>query len=207
MNHVSLEPAPKWSHQCWNTEKALLCLNIILSVNEHSLKNKRALRGNGATICVTTGSDVQIKARTQVSWQLRQWGFTWPAVVKQLHNLAEPYCKKTDSVYPNLTFPFLFLFVFFCPVKSSAVTNRSMFLFILFLHIMWVGVHLSEWNTDGKLGQYSLQLRQKQLSFKSPPHPHFPGVCVCVCVCAAEKPSLQTQQRPHSRLLPPPFAH
>lgn len=49
--------------------------------------------------------------------------------------------------------------------------------FFLFLVIVSVGVHLSEWNTDRKLGQYSLQLRQKQLSFKSPPHPHFPGVC------------------------------
>lgn len=43
---------------------------------------------------------------------------------------------------------------------------------------MWVGVHQSEWNTEGKLGQYSVQLRQKRLTFKSPPHPHF-SWCVC----------------------------
>lgn len=33
---------------------------------------------------------------------------------------------------------------------------------------------MSEWNTEEKLGQYSPQLRQKLLSFKSLPHPHFP---------------------------------
>lgn len=60
---------------------------------------------------------------------------------------------------------------------------------------MWVGVHLSDWNTEGKLGQYSLQLRHKQLSFKPPPHPHFPGVCHW-------KPSPQTRQHLYCCCLP-----
>ncbi len=75
------------------------------------------------------------------------------------------------------------LLPFFCKLLSLVplsrqwymLPNPSIFLFFLFLHILFVGVHLSERNTEGKLGQYSLQLRQKQLSFKSPPHPHFPG--------------------------------
>lgn len=46
-----------------------------------------------------------------------------------------------------------------------------------FLYILFVGVSLSEWNTEGKLGQYSPQLKQRQLSFRSPPHPHIPGAC------------------------------
>lgn len=66
-------------------------------------------------------------------------------------------------------------FLFHWVVNGTGSLTHQYFLFFLFLHIVSVvGVHLSEWNTEGKLGQYSLQLRQKRLSFKSPPHPHFP---------------------------------
>lgn len=66
-------------------------------------------------------------------------------------------------------------FVFHWVVNGTGSLTHQYFLFFLFLHIVSVvGVHLSEWNTEAKLGQYSLQLRQKRLSFKSPPHPHFP---------------------------------
>ena len=126
---------------------------------------------------VTTGSKVQLTDRTQVSWHLGQQGSLWPGVFKTLHNLHINPASGGCSLFTKFShFSFSFIFV---PLSRQWywLTNPSIFLFFLFLHILVVGVHLSEWNTEGKLGQYSLQLRQKQLSFKSPPHPHFPGVC------------------------------
>lgn len=118
---------------------------------------------------VTLGSKVQIEARSQVSWLLV------PSSFQILHN---PHTKRYHNKWILLTNISHFHELNFS-IKSHLhrLTNASVFLFSLFLHTMSVGVHLSEWNTEEKLGHYSLQLQHKLLSFKSPPHPHFPSVC------------------------------
>lgn len=99
---------------------------------------------------------------------------------------------KTNSTFIILFLNFFsktadFFFLFFS-MMSSAASNPSLFLFLLFWLCMWVGVNPSEWNAEGKLGHYSPQLRQKLLPFRSPPHPRFSR--------CHRKPSPQTRQRP-----------
>lgn len=188
------------AHIVWNVVKnaALsqwFCKKLVLEVKGHTMRipsSAMVHRGEKRIDHVTARSKVQIKARTQVSLHLRQQGLCDLQFSKHYITYRLTPSKEIYQIQPFVNFIFI-------PLRRQwfRLTNPLIFLFFLFMCVLFVAVHLSEWNTEAKLGQYSLQLRQRQLSFKSPPHPHFPGMCHW-------KPSLRARQRLHS-LLPPAY--